>query len=368
MRALFLALGGILLFGLASCSTDVDLNAPYKERPVIYALLDAGQPTQLVRVQKSFLTIQQGSATAAAGTKDSVYYSPSVLSVTLQALNRSTGAPLGSVVNLRDTVGDKDSGLFYYPDQILYKTPAGFKPDPAFLYRLTVVNTKTGTRAEAITGVIPALTQATLISPAVPTQATNLLFYSVNPFVAFRYVARDSVERFNIHIEIRIDEDLEDGTTRSLKPLDWAFAPDQPVQTALVGDNQNNYSVRVDYNNIDNRFRFFDIIKAALYDGSLSDWGPISTQDSLRANRGVLRRRLQPLKLTITRGDLKLSQYLDADRAYSVLTQTRPFYSNVQQGIGLVASRNMAVFYPVNVDNGFVSTCRATPRYKSLLF
>lgn len=375
MRALLLALGGALLFGLASCSTDVDLNAPYKERPAIYALLDAGQSTQVVRIQKSFLTILEGNANVAASKKDSVYYAPGALTVTLQPLNRSTGAPVGPSITLRDTLGDKDSGLFYYPDQLLYKTPPNTTLNPSNLYRLTVVNMKTGTRAEAITNLITAMTTADLTSPGIPPQGNRLNFETVNPYVYFKYSTRDSVDRFNILVEINIQDSLADGTTRQLQPLYWQFAPDSPVQPYLVYDAGGVSPVALRIDDTRNPYRFFDLIKRSLYDGSLYGWGPVNTLDSVRANANVIGRRLLPLKFTITRGDAKLSQYLDADRAYSVLTQTKPFYTNVKLGagadlkpsIGLVATRNVTVVYPVYA-NSFAFTARSQVRYKSMLF
>lgn len=375
MRELLLALGAALLFGLASCTTDVDLNAPYKERPVIYALLDAGQGTQLVRIQKSFLTILEGNANVAAGKKDSVYYGSGTLTVALQPLNRSTGAPVGSSITLRDTVGDKDSGLFYYPDQLLYKTPPNVTLNPNSLYRLTVVNTKTGTRAEAITSVIPAMTVADLTSPGIPPQGTRLNFETVNPYVYFKYSARDSVDRFNILVEVNILDSLADGTTRQLKPLYWQYAPDSPVQPYLVYDPSGVTPIGLRIDDTQNPYRFFDLIKRNLYNGNLYGWGPADVLDSTRANANVIRRRLLPLKFTITRGDSKLSRYLDADRAYSVLTQTKPFYTNVKigagadlkPGIGLLATRNVAVIYPV-YTNSFPITARSQLRYRSMLF
>jgi hypothetical protein len=45
----------LLLFGASSCSTDIDLNAPYQKTAVVFGLLDAQQDTQWVRINRTWL-------------------------------------------------------------------------------------------------------------------------------------------------------------------------------------------------------------------------------------------------------------------------------------------------------------------------
>ena len=40
---------------MISCSTDFELNAPYKTIPIVYGLLDQSQDTQFVKINRSFL-------------------------------------------------------------------------------------------------------------------------------------------------------------------------------------------------------------------------------------------------------------------------------------------------------------------------
>ena len=44
------------LFLLISCSTDFELNAPYKTIPIV-GLLDQSQDTQFVKINRSFLGV-----------------------------------------------------------------------------------------------------------------------------------------------------------------------------------------------------------------------------------------------------------------------------------------------------------------------
>ena len=94
-RRLPLAICAIFLLGLAACKTDVDVNAPATERAVVYALLDPGATTHIVRVERAFLNAAEPDVYKIVKNKDSVYYPTSERSriqVTLIELLAS-GAP-----------------------------------------------------------------------------------------------------------------------------------------------------------------------------------------------------------------------------------------------------------------------------------
>ena len=66
----------ILFFALvvffASCKTEVDLNAPYKNTTIIFGLLDAEQDVQFIKINKTFLG--EGDNNAYAAIRDSSEY------------------------------------------------------------------------------------------------------------------------------------------------------------------------------------------------------------------------------------------------------------------------------------------------------
>ena len=69
-----------LVLVLASCSTDVDIYAEYRQVPVIYGLLDANADTNFIKISRSFYV--QGDAYQAALNPDSCNY-PGKLDVRL---------------------------------------------------------------------------------------------------------------------------------------------------------------------------------------------------------------------------------------------------------------------------------------------
>lgn len=109
-----------LFFTLNSCDNTIKLAAPWKDIPVVYAILDPSQANQYVRVEKAFLDPEQ-SAVQVAQIADSLYYPESAISVFL--INQRTGKQVqltridGAVDGL-----PRKSGLFASQPNWLYKT------------------------------------------------------------------------------------------------------------------------------------------------------------------------------------------------------------------------------------------------------
>jgi hypothetical protein len=71
----------LLLVIFSGCKNDLKLNAPYKEIPSIYAVLNPSEKTQIIRINKVFLG--EGDANQMAQVADSVNYAPGEITVTL---------------------------------------------------------------------------------------------------------------------------------------------------------------------------------------------------------------------------------------------------------------------------------------------
>lgn len=115
-----------------SCKNDLELNAPYKEYPSIYAVINPQDKIQMIRINKVFLG--EGDANVMAKVADSVNYQPGELSVTL------TG-PDAKVITFRDSMIQASEGAFN-TSQRVYVTSE--KIGTSGKYKLTVKNNKTG--------------------------------------------------------------------------------------------------------------------------------------------------------------------------------------------------------------------------------
>lgn len=151
-KMLFVA--GLGLAGLLqNCSTDFDLNADFKETPVIYALLSASDSVHYIRINRAFLSDETDAITLAADPTE-IYYGPE-LTVTLEEL--SDGSVIDAYIVEQvdgDTLGipKNTDGIFASLPNILYRFKANLNTDHT--YKITVTNTETGISAYAETGII----------------------------------------------------------------------------------------------------------------------------------------------------------------------------------------------------------------------
>ena len=111
------------LFVFNACSTDVDLYNDYKDITVVYGLLDPGKDTNYVKINKAFLG--PGNAFDIALIADSCNY-PNKLDAKIiefrSPVNQNNFQEHKTMVLDTITIHDKEPGIFYAPDQLVYYT------------------------------------------------------------------------------------------------------------------------------------------------------------------------------------------------------------------------------------------------------
>ena len=121
----------ILLFFIVvfySCSTDVDLYAEYKDVPIIYAMLNSRADTNYVKITRAFCGTNDNpiNANDVALISDSSNYlgKLDVRFIELKSTYGNKYEPTGRVLILDTlTIHNKEEGVFYSPDQVVYYTP-----------------------------------------------------------------------------------------------------------------------------------------------------------------------------------------------------------------------------------------------------
>lgn len=101
-----------------SCSNDLDLNADWQDIPIVYGLIDINDENHYIRVEKAFLD-PETSAVEVAQIADSIYYDN--ISVSIQVNGNQT-------VNFVRVNGE-DEGIF--------KEPGTFANSPNILYKIS---------------------------------------------------------------------------------------------------------------------------------------------------------------------------------------------------------------------------------------
>lgn len=297
----------------SGCSTELDVTGDWKETMVIYGLLDQGQDTQYVKINKAFLG--QGDATAYAQVKDSVQF---VNALTVQIQRIKNGSALGAPIMLVPTNIPKDPGAFYGPDQVNAIYSFSRLANPIFTdseYKLTVTNSETNNVATAQT---PLVEDFMITKPNFATTT----FYFVNPISTnWPFVVEwESSEngrlyelnlRFNYmeYYDYNGDTFVDDSAT---KYVDWKF----PAQTTsgLTGGQTMTVS-----------FPGKNYLQH------------IGTQ--IASNPDVWRRKALMTDVRITGGADDLNTFITVNEPSSSLVQERPEFTNIENGLGIFSSR-----------------------------
>jgi len=125
-----------LLLAFFSCSTDIEVNAPYEDITVVYGMIDPADSIHYIKVNKAF--IGASSAIDLAADADNFNYANGVLEVTVEEYNEESLLKTHVLTRVEDEV-IKNQGIFDNTGNVLYKFI-----DPAIneanTYKLKVVN------------------------------------------------------------------------------------------------------------------------------------------------------------------------------------------------------------------------------------
>ena len=314
MKRTFHILLSLLSLGVLfnACSTDIDLYADYKEITVVYGLLDSAKDTNYVKINKAFLG--PGNAFEIAMIADSCNY-PGKLDAKLIEYRANSGSnnyqqtrvlPLDTL-----TIHDKETGIFYAPDQLVYFTPQRVRSNTSdFSYRyelqidrgdtlLTSTTDMVGGYGFDITTAFMSLTGSNGTgTPIKWKECPNATVHEV--LLKFRFTevspSNDSVVRC---------------MTMSLGTL--------PLSSLEIDNNQYVVSY-----------------KASMFYTTLASFLGADTLDT-RVDRIV---QNKAIGIMISAGGDELYNFITVNGPSSSIVQTIPEYINIKGGYGVFSSRS----------------------------
>ena len=320
MKKLLLSLSLLACVAFFSaCSTDVELYADYKDIPVIYGLIDATKDTNYVRINRAFSSSNDNPINAheVALIEDSCNY-PGKLDARIIEYKLGFGNqynPTGRVFVLDTvTIHDKDTGVFYSPNQKVYYTTETFNVNTGsahYKYRL-VVNKDNDTIA-AETGVVGGsefrilTTMGTFMSDPSENSAKvsfkpadNAVFYHVK--MVFNYREKHG--------------SIEEG-----KQVVWNFGT-KSIDELTYEDGF--YFVTYGVNSL------FNLLEEAIGGDTVVD-----------TNHPHVERYFDqyPLEIMIAAGGEELYNYIQVNSQAGGWSQTVPDYTNIVGGYGVFSSR-----------------------------
>lgn len=313
---------------LVACSTEVELNAPYKSTTVVFGLLDAQADTQWIKINRTF--VGEGNNLLYAQIRDSSEYKWEEFNRIVVQKIVNDDVDVEYELSPIEVANKNVNGIFYAPEQTLYyfKTPAGGLDEDA-VYRLIIdfvdrpdVSAETDLvrasemrfvqPAQGIVGGLPAGTVGMVSSAS--EDAINF-----NDEALVKWIKPTGAEAFFATMSFDFTEIRTDGTETAKQV---SFNLGSPAE-ANVTDGAN----------VDLRFNgeaFFAFLPTVI---------PASPE--------VVRRRIgtsidnvtRCFNIEISAANSSLKRYLDANAPVTGLIQERPTLSNISGGLGLFASR-----------------------------
>jgi hypothetical protein len=293
----------VFLSGIWACDNEVDLASDFEDTTVVYGLINASADTQFIRINRAFLE-ENTSALTLAQDADRLFYDE--LTVGLKNLSTGESFPLSTIEK------PKEPGVFSNEKNILYFTDKAIFSNNNYRIEITQPNGKT-TFAEAL-----ALDTMEFVRPQIdnlrvrPLPLTNssgsILDYR------FQFSHSDKVAEFEVILYLTYTEVLPGG---SRVPKSIPINVGKVINDGLVANSE----ATIDFSGR----RFYQTIANAI-DPSNQNPKLVDPQNNIA--------------IEIFAADEQYSFYADVYGPIDGLAQVRPEYTNIENGIGLFASRS----------------------------
>jgi hypothetical protein len=334
----------VCIFFLAACSNEFEVAAPWKEIPVVYAVLAPKDTANYIRVEKAFLDPNR-DALETAKIADSLYYPAAAITVSIK---RVGGTEPAIVLTRVDGVKEgivRAEGIFAREPNVLYK----IKPSqmnlirPGERYQL-IVQRKDGKPNITAETVIPKDFRSANPNPL---QIPPLLSFADTTGPTLDWRTDENAVFFNVTLTIRYREEDANGAVIERKALSWT-----PLRNVRRGNDPisgGNFSAK----GLVPRRAFYQFLK-----------------DNIPPAAAGRFRYFEPWDITITGGGKEIATYLQTAEAAAGLigAEVLPTYTNLSEGFGLFTSKNSIVLPNIKLTNQSVDSIRVNKATFNLNF
>lgn len=327
----------VILGGFHSCSTDVDINAPWKDITIVYGLLNQNDNIHYIKVNKAFLG--DASAYEMAAISDSVNYQN--ISVMVYKIKTSNGTSDTIKTYLfQDTVMDKDPGVFANDNNIIYfnteelitTTEANNIEDYSFALNIYIPKYD-----KTVTG------SSTLISKLLVARPN-----SYQPTVTLKGVSDYSVEwtstegakLYQLTLGFHYYELTATDTTEHY--LEYPLAS-RTSQTDIGGEKMTQ----------------------SINGGSFFQYLATNIEEDANIRRIV---KEECLDFTFVVGSSDLNTYIEVSSPSNGIVQEKPAYTNINNGIGIFSSRFDKTIFGKTLDQKTIDSLAVNNDTRNLNF
>lgn len=309
-----------------SCKDKLELNAPYKEIPSIYAIMNPQNKIQVIRINKVFLG--ESDANQMAQIADSINYPDQELEVTMT--REEYGAPVVASRDNKMTIVFHDSVIQAQPGSFSRTQRVYVTSDRLWVtgkYKLKVRNKKTGNvftaAANAIDSVSGKQSNPPVRPPYYPYAPTNTNaaeFINFKPGGSVDFLPNENVygKYYNLVIRMHFFDSLYSGA-KNWRFVDYAF-----------GNKSVNDAIKVPFPILKHGFttaEFFSSMGVGL--------------SKLNLPVDVALRKMDRVEFIISTSTQDYIDYMQYVAPSLSISQNKPLYSNFdgQTALGLFTFR-----------------------------
>lgn len=118
----------------SSCSTELDINADWEEKTIVYSIINRSNSEHFIRIHKAYLDPTKAALTMAP-IKDSLYFT----NADVRIEEYKDNALINTYICERIDTNAMQPGPFANPDQVLYRFYTPNRLDSSAEYRLRIV-------------------------------------------------------------------------------------------------------------------------------------------------------------------------------------------------------------------------------------
>ncbi len=319
----------LLLFGITgfiSCETDFDTTAEFKDITVVYALLDSKDTNQVIKINRAFLS--ETDVLLYAADPDSNEYI-NKLDVSIEEWS-AEGDLVQTFPLDTTTIYNKESGQFYYPEQVVYNwNRPQFPFDVQYIveglndtigveyfwlneesnYKLKITNPETGKEITAETDLVKDFR----ITKPGSGQTIRFVPDPVNP-KEFRWETAENGARYEFELRFNYGELMWGSQDTIYKYI---------TLTNSTLDPPTGSTISVSYSD-ENFFASCENL-IAYSDQALED--------------EVKERFTTFVDVIVSVAENNLAIYMEVNEPSTSIVQEKPQYTNINNGIGIFSSR-----------------------------
>jgi hypothetical protein len=330
--SLFTFLTALVIFGF-SCKPKLNVNAPFKEIPVVFGLLNVNDTIHYIKITKAF--IGDMDAYEMAAIRDSSEYPEGILDVKMVEKNHPQN--LNRTFNLeRKLITNKEPGIFYGPDQILYAFSTTDIPlHPNAIYDLEITNKETGLVVSSSTEMVHNFK---LKNPDEDRLQRTVSFANINGISAYTLIwdGAKNGRRYNLRMVFTYLEINKNTGEVARKEVVFPFevkGVSQEFQYPITGE---------------------------LFYQKISEAVPEAPAHIVRYVHG--------LDFYFDVAGIELNTYMEINEPVSGILQDKPQYTNIANGLGVFSSRINKVVKNRVMNSLTVSEFKNNPLFRNRNF